>query len=117
MVKTGGATVPAVVSSLLMVRVVSGTLRTLRIFAVIVAIVSMLSVSAASVSAAHTHLKEPVDQCNVCHTAHMTVRQVAVIQIVHALELESVLSLPVTGRFPESPGISSRLTRGPPVSL
>lgn len=89
----------------------------LRIIAVILAIAAMLCVSAASVSAAHTHLKEPVGQCNVCHTAHMTARQVAVIQVIHALELQSVLSLPVAIDSLESRGVLSGLTRGPPVSL
>ena len=97
-----------------MVRVVSSTLRAFRLFSVVLAIAAMLCVSAASVSAAHTHLKEPVDQCTVCHSAHMTARQVAVIQVIHALELQSVLSLPVAIDSLESRGVLSSLTRGPP---
>jgi hypothetical protein len=91
--------------------------RALRIIAVILAIAAMLCVSAASVSAAHTHLKEPVDQCTVCHSAHMTAPQVAVIQVIHALELQSVLSSPVAIDSLESCSVLSSLTRGPPVSL
>jgi hypothetical protein len=91
--------------------------KVLRIFAVIFSIAAMLCVSAASVSAAHTHLKEPVDQCNVCVTAHMTARQVAVIQVIHAPELQSILA-PVTEiQRVESRTVVTALTRGPPSTL
>jgi hypothetical protein len=96
---------------------VSRTFRMFRLFAVLLAITAMLGVSAASVSAAHTHLKEPVDQCNVCHTAHLTARQVAVIQVLHAPELESILLAPAPMDSLESRSVLSSLTRGPPSFL
>lgn len=77
----------------------------------------MLCVSAASVSAAHTHLKEPIGSCDVCYTAHMAARQIAVTQIVHSLELQSFLAPPAAIQYVESRGVLSLLTRGPPSSL
>ena len=88
----------------------------LRSVGAILAIASMLCVSAASVSASHTHAKQPIDQCSVCCTAHMAVQQVAVIQAVHALELQSILSMPVAIGPVESRGLLAFLNRGPPSS-
>jgi hypothetical protein len=84
---------------------------------VIFAITALLCVSAASVSAAHAHPNRPDDSCNVCSTAHMAARQVAVIQLIHAPELQSFLPLPVAIETPESGRVLSTLTRGPPSSL
>ncbi len=77
----------------------------------------MLGVSAASVSAAHAHVKEPVGQCSVCSTAHMSAREVAVIQVDHVLELQSILAPVITIQRIESRSILTSLTRGPPSSL
>jgi hypothetical protein len=90
--------------------------RALRFFAVILAITAMLCVSAASVSAAHTHLKEPVDRCGVCQTAHLTTQKVATVQVLHAPELQSLLATPITVQRPESGETLVLLTRGPPSS-
>ncbi len=106
-----------VVSSGGMLRVLSSTLRAIRAAVVVFAITAMLCVSAASVSSAHAHLKEPVDSCNVCATAHMAARQVALIQVIHAPEIQSILPLPVAIQSFESRGILSKFTRGPPYSL
>jgi hypothetical protein len=91
--------------------------RALRILAVIFAITAMLCVSAASVSPTHTHLKEPVGRCDVCFTAHLVAQQAAVVQVVHALELQSFLAPPVAIQRVEPRGILALLTRGPPSSL
>jgi hypothetical protein len=77
----------------------------------------MLGVSAASVSAAHTHLNSAADQCDICHTAHMAAQQIAVIQVVHSLELQSFLAPPEALERVESRGFRTLLTRGPPASL
>jgi hypothetical protein len=111
------ATAPTVVSSLGMLRAGSISLRALRTIAVILAIASMLCVSAASVSAGHTHANQPIDQCSVCCTAHMAVQQVAVIQVAHAPELQSILSMPVAIKPVESRGVLAFFNRGPPSSL
>ena len=100
-----------------MLRSNSNPLRALRFFAVILAVGAMLCVSAASVSAAHTHLKEPIDRCNVCYTAHQTAQQVAVVQVIHAPELQSLVAPPVSLQRFESRGVLAILTRGPPSSL
>jgi hypothetical protein len=92
-------------------------LRTFRMAAVIFAITALLCVSAASVSAAHAHPNKPDDTCNVCSTAHMAARHVAVIQLVHAPELQSILPPPVAIQTQESGRILSTLTRGPPSLL
>ena len=91
--------------------------RALRLLTVILAITAMLCVSAASVSAAHSHLKEPVDRCNVCYTAHLAAQQVAAIQVTHSLQLQSFLALPEAIQYVESRGVLTILTRGPPSSL
>jgi TATA-box binding protein (TBP) (component of TFIID and TFIIIB) len=88
--------------------------RTLRMVAAIFAITAMLCVSAASVSASHAHLKEPIDRCDVCSAAHLTAQQIAVVQIVHAPELRSLVAPLVTARRIESRGVVVLLTRGPP---
>ena len=98
-----------------MLRSIQRAPRVLRVFAVILAITAMLCVSAASVSAAHAHLKEPVDQCNVCYTAHMTAQQVAVIQVIHTLELQRVLTPLSEIQSAESRSVVTSLTRGPPA--
>ena len=100
-----------------MVSVRFSTLRTFRAVAVIFAITALLCVSAASVSAAHTHPNKPDDTCNICCTAHMAARYVAVIRLVHAPEVQSILPLPVAIQTHESGGVLSTLTRGPPSSL
>jgi hypothetical protein len=100
-----------------MLRAVSGYLRAFRTVAAILAIASMLCVSAASVSAAHAHSKEPIDGCGVCCTAHMAAQHVGVIQVIHAPELQSILSTPTAIRFVESRGILAFLNRGPPSNL
>jgi hypothetical protein len=100
-----------------MLRLVSGKSRALRILAVIFAITAILCVSAASVSAAHTHIKEPVDRCDVCYTAHLTAQRVAVIQVVHELQLQRFLAPPERIQHVESRGVIALLTRGPPSSL
>jgi hypothetical protein len=97
--------------------VLFSTLRTFRTAAVIFAITALLCVSAASVSAAHAHPNKPDDSCNVCSTAHMAARHVAVIQLVHAPELQSILPLPVAIQTQESGGVLYTLTRGPPSTL
>ncbi len=91
--------------------------RALRIFVAIFSIVAMLCVSAVSVSAAHTHLNQPVDRCDVCSAAHMTAERVAVVQVVHALEVQHYVPRPVTLQNIASRGILAFLTRGPPASL
>ena len=91
--------------------------RALRIIAVILAITAILCVCAASVSPAHTHLKDQADRCDVCVTAHLASQQVATIQVVHALELQSLLLPPLPIQRVESSGIVCTLTRGPPSSL
>jgi hypothetical protein len=106
-----------VVSSNEMLRLVPGAPRAPRIFAVILAIAAMLCVSVASASPAHTHLKDPADRCDICVTAHLTAHQVAVIQVVHALERQSFLAPPAAIQRTESRGILALLTRGPPSSL
>lgn len=85
--------------------------------AVIFAVAAMLCVSAASVSPSHTHLKEPVGSCDICYTAHLVAQQIAVVQVIHAPELQSFLAPPDAIRRIESPGIIALLTRGPPSSL
>lgn len=99
-----------------MLRSVPRALRAIRIVAVILAIAAMLCVSAASVSAAHAHENEPVGRCDVCYTAHLAAQQVVVVQIIHALELQSFLAPPVAIQPVESRGILALLTRGPPSS-
>jgi hypothetical protein len=99
-----------------MLRVFFSTLHTFRTVSVLLAIVAMLCVSAASVSAAHTHLKDPVDSCDVCCTAHMAARQVAEIQVIHAPQIQSILPPPAAIQAVESRGVLSKLTRGPPYS-
>jgi hypothetical protein len=84
---------------------------------VILAIAAMLCVSAASVSPAHSHLNSAADHCDVCYTAHMAAQQVAVIQVVHSLELQSFLAPPEAFQRVESRGVLTLLTRGPPSSL
>ncbi len=91
--------------------------RLSRIVVAILAIAAMLCVSAASVSPAHTHLDSAADHCDVCFTAHMAAPQVAVIQVVHSLELQSFLSPPEAVQRVESRSILAFLTRGPPASL
>ena len=87
---------------------------TFRRATVIFAIAALLSVSAASVSASHAHPNKPDDTCNICSTAHMAARHVAVIQLVHAPEVQSILPLPAAILTQESGGVFSTLTRGPP---
>jgi hypothetical protein len=99
------------------VGVLFSTLRTFRAAVVIFAITALLCVSAASVSAAHAHPNKPDDTCNVCSTAHMAARHVAVIQIIHAPEVQSILPLPVAIQSQEAGKVLSTLTRGPPSSL
>jgi len=106
-----------VLSSKQMQRPIPGNTRASRIFFVILAIAAMLCVSAASVSPAHSHLNSPADHCDVCYTAHMAAQQVAVVQVVHAPELQSFLPLPDTFQCVESRRILALLTRGPPASL
>lgn len=91
--------------------------RALRIVAVILAITAMLCVTAAASSPGHTHLNEPVGRCNVCYTAHQATQRVSVVQIIHALELQSVLALNTPLQHLESRGVIALLTRGPPSSL
>ena len=105
------------VSSVEMPSPVQSVPRVLRIFAALFAIAAMLCVSAASVSAAHTHVKDPVDQCSVCFTAHMTTAEVAVIHVIHAPEVRSFVSPLVALQSFESRIVSSTLTRGPPASF
>ena len=100
-----------------MLRSVPGPPRITRIALVILAIAAMLCVSAASVSPAHAHLNAPADQCDICTTAHMAVEQVAFIQAVHALELQSFLAPPPAAERFESRRILALLTRGPPSTL
>jgi len=100
-----------------MLRSVPRAPRALRMVVVILAIAAMLCVSAASVSAAHTHQNEPVGRCDVCYTAHLAAQQVAVVQVIHALELQSFLSPAVAIQRLESRGILALLTRGPPTIL
>jgi hypothetical protein len=100
-----------------MVRELFSTFRTFRTAAVILAITALLCVSAASVSPAHAHPNKPDDTCNICSTAHMAARHVAVIQLVHAPEAQSILPLPVPMQTWEFHGVLSTLTRGPPSSL
>lgn len=97
--------------------VLFSTLRTFRAAAVILAITALLCVSAASVSAAHAHPNKPDDTCNICSTAHMAARHVAVIQLVHVPEVQSILPLPVAIQTQDSGDVLSTLTRGPPSSL
>jgi hypothetical protein len=84
---------------------------------VILAIAVMLCVSAASVSPAHVHLNSPADRCDICVSAHMAVQQVAVIRVVHTLELQSFLAPPQALEHFDSPRILTLLTRGPPSAL
>ncbi len=100
-----------------MLRSVTGALRAPRIFAVILAITAMLCVSAASASPAHTHLTGPADHCDICVTAHLASQQATVIQVVHALELQSFLPPAAVIRRTELRRILALLTRGPPSSL
>jgi hypothetical protein len=100
-----------------MLRSVPGAPRALRIFAVILAIAAMLCVSAAAVSPDHAHLDSPVDRCDICNTAHMAVQQVAVVHVVHALELQSFFVPPPAFHRADSRSILVLLTRGPPSSL
>ncbi len=97
-----------------MFRTISNALRALRLASVILAITAMLCVSAASVSSAHTHLKEPVDRCGVCITAHQAAQQVVVVHMIHALELHGLLARTFAIRHVESDGVFDLLTRGPP---
>jgi hypothetical protein len=53
----------------------------------------------------------------VCYTAHLAAQQVAVVQVIHALELQSFLSPAVAIQRLESRGILALLTRGPPTIL
>lgn len=89
----------------------------LRSLTVVLAITAMLSVSAASVSVAHTHLKEPVDRCNVCQTAHLATQQIIVVQIIHGPELQSLFAPQATIQRVDSRSVFTSLTRGPPSSL
>jgi hypothetical protein len=91
--------------------------RAFRILAVLLAIAAMLCVSAASVSPAHSHLNDQADHCDVCVTAHLAVQQVALVQVVHALELQSVLPVAAQVQRFESRQVLTLLTRGPPSSL
>lgn len=101
-----------------MTRPPHGMSRVLRILAVLFALTAMLCVSAASLSAAHSHhLTEPSDQCSVCSTAHMTVSEVAVIQLVHAPEVREFEPLLTAAPDFESRTVASTLTRGPPSLL
>jgi hypothetical protein len=84
---------------------------------VILAMVAMLGVSASSLSADHAHLSSPADHCDVCVTAHMAAQQVAVVQVIHSLELQSFLSPPDAIQRVQSRSILAVLTRGPPASL
>ena len=111
-----GAEHKSVLSLRRMLRAVSAKPRVLRFIAVIVAIAAMLCVSAASVSAAHSHVKEPVDRCGVCQTAHMAAKQVAFIRIPHAPELQSLLAPAVIVQRIESRTVLVILTRGPPAA-
>jgi hypothetical protein len=88
--------------------------RVLRILAVIVALGAMMSVSAASLTAAHNHLNTAGDHCDVCITAHMAAREVAVIHVVHAPVLQSFLAPVATIQRVESRSVLTTLTRGPP---
>jgi hypothetical protein len=96
---------------------VPGKPRLSRIVVVILAIAAMLCISAVSVSPAHTHLNSPADHCDVCFTAHMAAQQIAVIEVIHSLELQSFLSPPEPFQRVESRGILALLTRGPPSVL
>lgn len=100
-----------------MLRAILGASRVLRLASVILAITAMLCVCVASVSAAHTHLKDPIDRCDVCCTAHQAAQQVALVQVVQTLELQSFLVPPVAIQRVESPVILAFLTRGPPASV
>lgn len=90
---------------------------TLRTVAVILAIIAMLCVTAAASSPSHTHINEPVGRCNVCYTAHQAAQQVSVVQIIHGLELQSILAVNTPIQHVESRGVIALLTRGPPSSL
>jgi hypothetical protein len=100
-----------------MPRLVPGATRTARTLLVILAIAAMLCVSAVAASPAHAHLNSPADQCTVCATAHMAVQQVALIRVVHTLELQSFLPPPAALTRFQSRSILALLTRGPPSSL
>jgi hypothetical protein len=100
-----------------MLRQPPGQPRLSRIIVVILAIAAMLCITAASVSPAHTHLNSAADHCDVCFTAHMAAQQVAVIQVVHSLQLQSFLARPEAVQRAESRSILAVLTRGPPASL
>jgi hypothetical protein len=109
-------------SSIQMLRPVPGKprfsqARLARVIVVILAIAAMLCITAASVSSAHTHLDSAADHCDVCFTAHMAAEQVAVIQVVHSLELQSFLAPPAAVLRVESRSVLAPLTRGPPASL
>jgi len=105
------------VSSNQMLRSVPGAPRAPRIFVVILAIMAMLCVSAASASPAHTHLTGPADRCDICVTAHLASQQATVIQVVHALALQSFLPPPAAVLSVQTLRILALLTRGPPSSL
>ena len=100
-----------------MLRSVPGSPRAIRLVAVIVLIMTMLCVSAASVSPSHTHLNEPVDRCDVCYTAHLAAQQVAVVQVIHSLEVQSFLPPSVAILHVETRDILALLPRGPPSFL
>ncbi len=99
-----------------MLRSIQRAPRALRIITAILAIVAMICVCAASVSPAHTHLKNQADRCDVCVTAHMARHKVSVIQVAHALTLQSFLPPPSARRRFASRGVLALLTRGPPSS-
>jgi len=86
----------------------------LRILAVVLALGAMMSVSAASLTPAHNHLNTAGDHCDVCITAHMAAREVAVIQVVHAPVLQSFLAPVDAVQSVVSRSVLSSLTRGPP---
>jgi hypothetical protein len=96
---------------------VLGKPRLSRIVVVILAIAAMLCITAASVSSAHTHLNSAADHCDICCTVHMAAQQVAVIQVVHSLQLQGFLAAPEAVQRVESRNILAVLTRGPPASL
>ena len=100
-----------------MLRPAPGQPRLSRIIVVSIAFAAMLFISAASVSSAHTHLNSAADHCDVCFTAHMAAEQVAVVQVIHSLQLQSFLAPPEALQRVESRSIVAALTRGPPASL
>jgi len=100
-----------------MLRQSPGQPRLSRIIVVILAIAAMLCITAASVSSAHAHLDSAADHCDVCFTAHMAAQQVAVIQVIHSLQLQSFLAPPEAMQRVESRNFLAVLNRGPPSSL